>query len=134
MRAQILAAAEAALNAALGVDVGTANGFVRNDVQDGPVVEVDIPTEVVNDESEMLALGSSVGVDATLTVSVAYSAAQSRSAIEDVLETAHKALKDSGNLDGNVEGISYAGFDIAPPDDDGDAAVATHTYIVGYTR
>ena len=134
MRAAILAAAEAALNDALDTDVETANGFVRNDVQDGPIVEVDIPTEVVNDESEMLALGSSVGVDATLTVSVAYSATQSRSAIEDVLETAHKALKDSGNLDGHVEDISYAGFDIAPPDDDGDAAVATHTYIVGYTR
>ena len=134
MRAQILAAAESALNAALGIDVGTANGYVRNDVDHGPVVEVDIPTEVVSEDSEMLALGSSVGVDATLTVAVAYSITETRSDIESVLETAHKALANSENLAGAVESISYAGFDIAPPDDDGDAAVATHTYIVGYTR
>lgn len=134
MRARIIAFVVATLDEALSVPVKAANGYARYAVSKQPVVVVDVPSEDLADTGKLLALGSSVEVEALLTVGVAYSATKPRAAIEDILEQAHLVLSSHPTLGGDVGCTSYAGFDLSPAEDDGDVAVATNSYTVCYRR
>lgn len=137
MRSTILLGAVAALTAAFkddGVPVKAGNGYARHDVSNGPVVVIDIPADDASEEGEGLARGGSVNVTGVLTVSVAYNATESMHDIEAMLDKAHDALVGDRPLESATQSLAYAGYDRTPPERDGDAVVATHTYAAGYRR
>ena len=134
MRARIIAFVVATLDKALSVPVKAANGYARYAVSKQPVVVVDVPSEDLADDGKLLILGSSVEVEAVLTVGVAYSATKKRADIEELLEKAHKALSQEPTLGGAVGSVGYAGFDLSPAEEEGDVAVAVNSYTVVYRR